>query len=180
MVARASVWLQEETTYFRVSFQRSTRLKATSLRLQSARVIWQNVKQVAHVSGLCNTFQNKVPGWDVWGLLLYRIQAYQGYNGSADDPVGELEVWVPLVYPGLEPAKGLPVTQKGKEGEIFCYCMNVCCCLHEQTHFTAKRIIIIARTKKSTIQHQGRWEADWNLKCRSLDVEPEHTRVDVI
>lgn len=143
-------------------------------------VIWQNVKQVARISGLHNTFQNKIPGRDVWGLLPYRIQAYQGYNGSANDPVGELEVWVPLIHSGLEPAKGLPVTQKGKKGGNFCHCMNVCCCLHEQTHFTANGIIIIAWTKKSMIPHQGRWEADSNLKCRSLDAEPEHTRADVI
>lgn len=51
-------------------------------------------------------------------VLLYRIQAYEGYNDSADDPVGELEVWVPLIHSALEPAEGLPATQKGKEGNV--------------------------------------------------------------
>lgn len=51
--------------------------------------------------------------------MLYRIKAYKGYNGSADDPVGELEVWIPLIHSALEPTEGLPATKKkGKEGKI--------------------------------------------------------------
>lgn len=40
--------------------------------------------------------------------MLYRIKAYEGYNGSANDPVGELEVWIPLIHSALEPTEGLP------------------------------------------------------------------------
>lgn len=56
------------------------------------------------------------------GALLYRVQAYQRYNGSADDPVGELEVGVPLVHSALEPVEGLTATQVGGSSPL-CVCV---------------------------------------------------------
>ena len=46
-------------------------------------------------------------------MLLYRVKAYKGNNDGADDPVGELEVWVPLIHSALEPAERLPAAHTG-------------------------------------------------------------------
>lgn len=45
-------------------------------------------------------------------FFLHHIQAYKRYNGSPNDPVGKLEVGVPLIHLSLEPTKWFTVTQK--------------------------------------------------------------------
>lgn len=53
------------------------------------------------------------------GVCSYRIEAYEGNDGSADDPVGELEVWIPFVDSSLEPAERCPTAQEQEEGPVF-------------------------------------------------------------
>lgn len=53
------------------------------------------------------------------GVCLYRVEAYEGNDGGADDPVGELEVWIPFVDFSLEPAERRPATQEREEGPVF-------------------------------------------------------------
>lgn len=50
---------------------------------------------------------------------MYRVEAYEGNDGRADDPVGELEVWIPFVDSSLEPAERHPATQEREEGPVF-------------------------------------------------------------
>lgn len=45
---------------------------------------------------------------------VYNIEAYEGYNGCADDPVGELEVGIPLINSALEPAEWCTARPTGK------------------------------------------------------------------
>lgn len=59
---------------------------------------------------------------------MYRIQADDGYNSSADDPVWELEVGVPFVHSALEPGQRLSAIQETRSNP----CMDLFC---DFTHF---------------------------------------------